>query len=103
MVPLAVLVLSLSAFTSAALKRFVLDINYTLASPDGYEQRMILANGQIDYPIVADARDDLEITVINNLDVPTSLHWHGIFQKGTPWFDGAAGVTQCPIQPGGKS
>jgi len=21
-------------------------------------------------------------------------------QKGTPWADGAAGVTQCPINPG---
>ncbi|KAG6901004.1 Acyl-coenzyme A oxidase 2, partial [Termitomyces sp. Mi166 len=30
----------------------------------------------------------------------TSIHWHGIFQSGTPWADGPVGVTQCPIIPG---
>jgi len=29
-----------------------------------------------------------------------SIHWHGIEQRGTPWMDGAAFVTQCPIMPG---
>ncbi len=30
----------------------------------------------------------------------TTLHWHGVEQRGSPWMDGAAGVSQCPIQPG---
>ena len=29
----------------------------------------------------------------------TSLHWHGLHQRGTPYMDGAAHITQCPIQP----
>ncbi|XP_023634764.1 L-ascorbate oxidase isoform X2 [Capsella rubella] len=29
-----------------------------------------------------------------------AVHWHGIRQIGTPWFDGVEGVTQCPILPG---
>ncbi|RUS85498.1 hypothetical protein EGW08_006706, partial [Elysia chlorotica] len=28
-----------------------------------------------------------------------SIHWHGLHQIGTPWMDGVAFVTQCPIQP----
>ncbi|KAJ6740799.1 CUPREDOXIN SUPERFAMILY PROTEIN [Salix purpurea] len=30
----------------------------------------------------------------------TAIHWHGIRQIGTPWFDGTEGFTQCPILPG---
>ncbi|XP_074655366.1 uncharacterized protein LOC141908958 [Tubulanus polymorphus] len=30
----------------------------------------------------------------------TSLHMHGLHQKGTPFMDGVAFVTQCPILPG---
>jgi Putative multicopper oxidases len=26
-----------------------------------------------------------------------SIHWHGLFQRKTPWMDGVPGVTNCPI------
>jgi len=42
--------------------------------------------------------DNAEITVINEMeDEVTSVHWHGIDQIGTPYSDGVAGLTQCPI------
>ncbi|KAI9204098.1 Cupredoxin [Polychytrium aggregatum] len=84
----------------AATKTFTLNLAYSTVAPDGFSGRMMLANGQIDYPISVNKGDDVEITVVNNLDVATTIHWHGIFQKGTPFMDGAGGVTQCPIQPG---
>ena len=28
-----------------------------------------------------------------------TLHWHGMFLTGTPWMDGTAYITQCPILP----
>lgn len=28
------------------------------------------------------------------------MHWHGLLQKQTPWFDGVPAVGQCPIAPG---
>ncbi|XP_066356565.1 laccase-25-like isoform X1 [Miscanthus floridulus] len=31
-----------------------------------------------------------------------TIHWHGIFQRGTPWADGPTMVTQCPVKPGGN-
>ena len=29
-----------------------------------------------------------------------ALHMHGFLQRGTPWYDGVPGVSQCPIAPG---
>lgn len=47
--------------------------------------------------------DTFQITVRNKItgpEEPTSLHWHGILQQGTPFMDGIPGVQQCPIAPG---
>ncbi|KAJ3064087.1 hypothetical protein HDU99_004587 [Rhizoclosmatium hyalinum] len=99
LVPTAVL-LSLLTSVFAATKFFTLDLAYSRQSPDGFAMDMMLANGQIDYPIVVNRGDDVVVTVFNNLNVSTAIHWHGMFQKGTPWMDGAGMVTQCPIQPG---
>ncbi|RMZ78737.1 hypothetical protein DV737_g3767, partial [Chaetothyriales sp. CBS 132003] len=30
----------------------------------------------------------------------TSVHWHGVWQRGSVEYDGVPGVTQCPIPPG---
>ena len=29
----------------------------------------------------------------------TTIHWHGLHQKGTPQMDGVGMITQCPITP----
>lgn len=40
----------------------------------------------------------VHITVINEIvDDITTVHWHGMFQRGTPFSDGVINVTQCPI------
>lgn len=47
--------------------------------------------------------DTFEITINNQITGPeegTSFHWHGLFQHGTPWFDGIPAVDLCPIAPG---
>lgn len=40
------------------------------------------------------ANDTLIVHAFNSLDVPTSLHHHGMFFNSTSWFDGAVGVSQ---------
>lgn len=30
----------------------------------------------------------------------TTIHWHGINQHCSPYMDGVALITQCPILPG---
>lgn len=33
-------------------------------------------------------------------DQSTSIHWHGLSQNGSQYYDGVPYVTQCPILPG---
>jgi FtsP/CotA-like multicopper oxidase with cupredoxin domain len=45
--------------------------------------------------ITANWGDWVEVSVTNNLpDEGTSLHWHGLLQAETPWFDGVPSVSQ---------
>ncbi|KAJ3349580.1 hypothetical protein HDU83_000419 [Entophlyctis luteolus] len=79
----------------------------------------MLVNGQLDFPIVASAHEDLHIQVFNHLDQNTTIHWHGLEMRDSPWMDGAdmvkflfiadfkltathLQVSQCPIPPGGS-
>ncbi|KAI9680058.1 MAG: hypothetical protein M1817_005074 [Caeruleum heppii] len=75
----------------------------TAWAPDGVEREVYLINGQQPGPLIeVDEGDDLEIFVKNDLAVETSIHWHGLLQRGTPQMDGVPGVTQKPIKPGGN-
>src|SRR5262249_6919205 len=42
--------------------------------------------------------DTVQVTLINNLPVPTTIHWHGVNLK--PAMDGVAGLSQAPVEPG---
>ena len=82
--------------------------NFTVSrgqiSPDGVLTDVILINNQFPGPLVeANWGDMIEVTVVNNITNPdegTSIHWHGMLQRGTPWYDGVPASTQCPIAPG---
>jgi plastocyanin len=42
--------------------------------------------------------DTVRITLVNNLPVPTTTHWHGMNVR--PEMDGPAGLNQAPVEPG---
>lgn len=44
----------------------------------------------------------LRVTLKNKLPGETTIHWHGIHQKGTNAMDGVPGLTQRPIPAGGE-
>ncbi|CAG8526683.1 474_t:CDS:2 [Diversispora eburnea] len=70
-------------------------------SPDGFERVVWSVNKQYPGPlIIANKGDRLVIKVINNLEEESTIHWHGIFQRKTNWYDGVPGQTQCPITDG---
>ncbi|KAG9077249.1 laccase, multicopper oxidase, benzenediol:oxygen oxidorectuctase [Ceratobasidium sp. UAMH 11750] len=73
-------------------------------APDGFYRQMLVVNDQYPGPTIeANEGDTIVIHVENKLEkVGTSIHWHGLFQNGTAWMDGPAGVTQCPIPAGGS-
>lgn len=56
-------------------------------------------NGQVHGPVIeAVEGDNIRIYVTNKLEVPTTVHWHGlILPMG---MDGVAGLTQRTIKPG---
>lgn len=80
------------------------DITWVNASPDGHSRPVIGINGQWPCPpIECNVGDRVVIHTTNKLEnETTSIHFHGLFQKGSNGMDGPSGVTQCPIQPGGK-
>ncbi|KAF8750789.1 Ferroxidase laccase [Rhizoctonia solani] len=73
-------------------------------APDGFYRQMIVVNGQYPGPTIeANEGDTIIVNVKNKIPkMGTSVHWHGIFQQGTQWMDGPAGITQCPIPSGGS-
>lgn len=73
-------------------------------SPDGVNRSVILINNEFPGPLIeANWGDTITVNVCNKITGPeegTSMHWHGILQKTTPWYDGVPAVDQCPIAPG---
>lgn len=50
--------------------------------------------------IEANEGDTVVVRVTNeHSSLATSIHFHGIHQRGTPWSDGASQITQCPLGP----
>ncbi|KAK2734372.1 diphenol oxidase [Colletotrichum kahawae] len=87
---------------TTSLREYVFNITRQSHSPDGFEKSMILINGQSPGPLIeANTGDTVRVTVNNQmLQESTTIHWHGIDQRNTPWMDGVHGVTQCAIPPG---
>jgi len=61
----------------------------------------ILTNGTMPGPALRmKVGECVDFKVINNLEVDTGIHFHGIQQTGTPWADGVPGLNQYAVQPG---
>ncbi|KAJ1855639.1 ferroxidase fet3 [Coemansia sp. RSA 1822] len=77
------------------------DVGYLNISRDGISTwRAIGANGQLPIPPIYITQGDvLELTAINHLDKPLSLHTHGLFQRNSTYYDGTGMVTECGIPP----
>lgn len=69
-------------------------------TPDGYPETAIWGfEGQAPGPVLrARQGDRLARRLVNELPVPTSVHWHGIRNDNA--MDGVAGLTQDPVAPG---
>jgi hypothetical protein len=63
-------------------------VAYQTIAPDGVTKNGLVVNGGFPGPAIeANWGDWIQVTVTNNLpDEGTSLHWHGLLQKGTPWY-----------------
>ncbi|KAF7302224.1 putative laccase 3 peptidase [Mycena indigotica] len=102
----------LSGLSLLAISAFAGDVRTTTLriankniSVDGFPRSAVLANGKFPGTAISINKGDrMVVNVINELTDPTmfrstSIHWHGLFMKGSSYDDGAAFVTQCPIIP----
>ncbi|KAJ1303878.1 hypothetical protein OPQ81_008292 [Rhizoctonia solani] len=99
---------SVSFFASAVLARTV-EYNWKAinrdVAPDGVKRNAVLVNGNYPGPLIyANKGDTLKVKVQNKLtnnsmEIPTTIHWHGLHEHRNADDDGPAFVTQCPITP----
>ncbi|KAL5514274.1 hypothetical protein ACEPAG_2362 [Sanghuangporus baumii] len=100
------ILLSLAHLSRSAVVSRDLTIGNANLAPDGANRSAVVADGQFPGPLIsANMGDNLQINITDNLTDAsmhraTSIHWHGLLQKGTTEMDGAAFVSQCPIIPG---
>lgn len=99
---LLVALASISHATSQQQKKyFKFDLTWDEYAPLGTSRQMMLINGQSPGPVMRIEQDDwVTVEVHNKSPKNTTIHFHGIEMKGTPWSDGVPGVSQCPIMPG---
>ncbi|BFG02114.1 laccase [Drosophila madeirensis] len=68
---------------------------------DGLESRVMVVNGRLPgQSIELCFGDTIVADVINSMHETTTIHWHGMHQRLTPFMDGVPHVTQYPIEAG---
>lgn len=68
---------------------------------DGVERPLIVANKRLPGPAIEVCLGDrVEIELVNHLvSDTTSVHWHGLHQRESPYMDGVPYISQCPVLP----
>ncbi|XP_010420960.1 PREDICTED: L-ascorbate oxidase [Camelina sativa] len=99
---IVVVVAILAHTASAAVREYDWEVEYKYWWPDCKEGAVMTVNGQFPGPTIQAVAGDTIVVHLTNKLITEGLviHWHGIRQLGSPWADGAAGVTQCAINPG---
>ena len=70
---------------------------------DGVSYNSIITiNGRTPGPTLIVTSNQLVVVHVLNYLIcdAISVHWHGLFQRDTPWMDGVGFITQPPIDPG---
>ncbi|KAK8464950.1 hypothetical protein PHAVU_010G115300 [Phaseolus vulgaris] len=60
---------------------------------------IVTINGMFPGPVVYAQEDDrIIVKVTNRTPFNVTIHWHGVRQRLSCWYDGPSLITQCPIQ-----
>ncbi|TCD62838.1 hypothetical protein EIP91_006351 [Steccherinum ochraceum] len=82
-------------------RSFFFTVAEATGAPDGASKPMLVVNGMYPGPTIeANQGDRVIVNVTNHLPNTTSIHWHGLFQNQTNFYDGTAAITECGIPPG---
>ncbi|OAD62113.1 Laccase-5 [Eufriesea mexicana] len=73
--------------------------NCQCAPGDGTQRIALTVNRMIPGPSIQVCEGDyIVVDVMNMLKSDSvTIHWHGLFQQGSPYYDGVPHLTQCPI------
>ncbi len=83
----------------AEIKEYDLTVDYKEVNLTGKQEIAMAINGSIPGPILYfNEGDTARINVTNNMDIRTSIHWHGILVPNRE--DGVPYLTTPPIEPG---
>lgn len=71
-------------------------------SADGMRRPIIVVNRMFPGPVIEVCLNDTIIVDVKNhmFSESTSIHWHGLHQRNSPFMDGVPTISQCPIHPG---
>lgn len=68
---------------------------------DGVSSPVMAVNRMVPGPAIELCENDtVVVDVLNYLNEPSTMHWHGIHMSRSPEMDGVAHVTQYPVEPG---
>lgn len=71
-------------------------------SADGMKRSITVVNRMMPGPSIEVCVNDTIIVDVKNrlMSEGTTIHWHGLHQRKTPYMDGVPHISQCPIPPG---
>uniref|UniRef100_A0A182N4J6 Multicopper oxidase n=1 Tax=Anopheles dirus TaxID=7168 RepID=A0A182N4J6_9DIPT len=69
---------------------------------DGVRRNVAVINRMMPGPSIEVCENDIVVVDVENhlMGDSTTIHWHGLHQRRTPYMDGVPHVSQCPISPG---
>lgn len=71
-------------------------------SADGMKRSITVVNRMMPGPSIEVCLNDTIIVDVKNrlMSEGTTIHWHGIHQRNSPYMDGVPHISQCAIPPG---
>lgn len=97
----AATVLFLAGAARGELVEYAFDIDYATVNYTGRDVTAMAVGGTIPAPLIeASVGDTLRVTFTNRMDVPSSVHWHGILLPNEQ--DGVPYLNSPPIEAGGS-
>ena len=100
---LVLTIYTLAAFTAQAqtdTTSYQLTLRQETVNKAGKDVKGMTINGQIPGPTLSFNEGDYAVIYVKNeMDVETSIHWHGLLLPN--FYDGVPYLTTPPIKPGG--
>ncbi|EEC69081.1 hypothetical protein OsI_37963 [Oryza sativa Indica Group] len=102
--PVAFAVLVIASVAHGAVVEHTFNVgNLSISRLCQPEMIITAVNGQLPGPTInVTEGDTVVVHLVNQSPYNMTIHWHGVFQRGSQWADGPSMITQCPVGPSGN-